>query len=340
MTDKRIINVNPDIFNIPDSTKKKRPPKNDNDIKVKQPNIKQPRNKSIKRKLLNYIRNKQKEKLQEYDSILTEKQPNVYLEDFESDFKNSINYLESIAEKNNQPPQVNLSTSTPTFNTTFKNYPSANENVSMEFPSTPSIKPLNDISQDFNNPSSNYPPITIQKPPEYGCLKNGSLPTYRNWKNTTQKNYEPIPDSTHIQTPNQNSIPKLLPTSPMINPEFKNKLIQDIHNKPPPKKKKYRKKIIKRNFTIGRSKKYPKVSVLVSNKTIRKNIYTNKTLLQQTSIEDIKKYLIKRGFIKVGSIAPNNVLRKMYESVMTICGDVYNHNSNNLLYNYFNYNEE
>ena len=344
MTDKRIINVNPDMFTIPDSTRKKRPPKNDN-IKVKQPTIKQPRNKSIKRKLLNYIRNKQKEKLQEYDSILTEKQPNVYLEDFESDFKNSINYLESIAEKNNQPPQVNLSTSTPTFNNTFKNYPSANENVSMEFPSTSQVQSLNDISQDFNNPSSNYPPITIQKPPEYGCLKNGSLPTYRNWKNTTQKNYEPINDSTPIQTPiqtppPQNSIPKLLPTSPMINPEFKNKLIQDIHNKPPPKKKKYRKKIIKRNFTIGRSKKHPKVSVLVSNKTIRKNIYTNKTLLQQTSIEDIKKYLIKRGFIKVGSIAPNNVLRKMYESVMTICGDVYNHNSNNLLYNYFNYNEE
>ena len=98
--------------------------------------------------------------------------------------------------------------------------------------------------------------------------------------------------------------------------------------------------VVKKAIEIIQSKKYPKVSVLVSNKTIRKNIYTNKTLLQQTSIEDIKKYLIKRGFIKVGSIAPNNVLRKMYESVMTICGDVYNHNSNNLLYNYFNYNEE
>ena len=348
MTDKRIINVNPDMFTIPDSTRKKRPPKSDH-IKVKQPTIKQPRNKSIKRKLLNYIRNKQKEKLQEYDSILTEKQPNIYLEDFESDFKNSINYLESIAEKNNPPPSVNLSnSSTPTFNNTFKKYPNIDENVSMEFPSTSSLEPLSDVSQDFTIPSSNLPPITIQKPPQYGCLKNGSLPTYRNWKNTTQKNYQPIsnnnpiqnPIQNHIQNPIQNPIPKLLPTSPMINPEFKNKLIQDIHNKPPPKKKKYRKKIIKRNFTIGRSKKYPKVSVLVSNKTIRKNIYTNKTLLQQTSIEDIKKYLIKRGFIKVGSIAPNNVLRKMYESVMTICGDVYNHNSNNLLYNYFNYNEE
>jgi hypothetical protein len=78
--------------------------------------------------------------------------------------------------------------------------------------------------------------------------------------------------------------------------------------------------------------------VLVSNKTIRKNITTKKTLLQQTSIQDIKKFLIKKGFIKVGSIAPNDVLRKMYETVNMMCGDVQNHNPDNLLYNYFNYN--
>ena len=356
MTDKRIINVNPDIFNIPDSTKKKRPPKNDNNIKIKQPNIKQPRNKTIKRKLLNYIRNRQKEKLKEYDSVLSEKEPNIYLEDFESDFKNSINYLENIVEKNNQPISNNH---------TFKNYPSfTNENVSMEFPSTPNINldSLNDVSQNLNHAPSNLPPITIQKPPEYGCLKNGYLPTYRNWRNTTHKNYEPIHNSnttynppsntTQVSNPitniNPTSVPnpisttnKILPTSPLIHPEFKNTLMNDYNNKNiQKKKKKYRRKIIKRNFTIGRSKKHPKVSVLISNKTIRKNIYTNKTLLQQSSIEDIRKHLIKRGFIKVGSIAPNNVLRHMYENIMTICGDVYNHNPKNLLYNYFNYKEE
>lgn len=360
MADKRIINVNPDIFNIPDSTKKKRPTKNDNNIKVKQPNIKQPRNKTIKRKLLNYIRNRQKEKLKEYDSVLSEKEPNIYLEDFESDFKNSINYLENIVEKNNQPTSNNH---------TFKNYPSfTNENVSMEFPTTPNINldSLNDVSKDINQSHSNLPAITIQKPPEYGCLKNGSLPTYRNWRNTTHKNYEPIHNSnTPSNTPqvsnhntisntpqisnhnpisNNNNISttnKILPTSPLINPEFKNTLMNDYNNKNiQKKKKKYRRKIIKRNFTIGRSKKHPKVSVLISNKTIRKNIYTNKTLLQQSSIDDIRKHLIKRGFIKVGSIAPNNVLRHMYENIMTICGDVYNHNPKNLLYNYFNYKEE
>ena len=115
--------------------------------------------------------------------------------------------------------------------------------------------------------------------------------------------------------------------------------MQQLVNQPPvynkPKKKR---KIVRRNYTIGRSRQYPKIGVLVSNKTIRKNITTKKTLLQQTSIQDIKKFLIKKGFIKVGSIAPNDVLRKMYESVNMMCGDVQNHNPDNLLYNYFNYN--
>jgi hypothetical protein len=43
------------------------------------------------------------------------------------------------------------------------------------------------------------------------------------------------------------------------------------------------------------------------------------------------------GFIKVGSTSPDDVLRKIYESVNMIGGEVKNHNSENLLYNYLNY---
>ena len=53
-------------------------------------------------------------------------------------------------------------------------------------------------------------------------------------------------------------------------------------------------------------------------------------------IEDVRKYLVKRGFIRVGSSAPNDVLRKMYETSNLICGEVENHNTDNLLYNYLN----
>ena len=58
--------------------------------------------------------------------------------------------------------------------------------------------------------------------------------------------------------------------------------------------------------------------------------------LKHISIEDVRRYLIKRGFIRVGSSAPNDVLRKMYETANLMCGEVENHNTENLLYNYLN----
>ena len=94
------------------------------------------------------------------------------------------------------------------------------------------------------------------------------------------------------------------------------------------------KRTIRRTYKIGKSKVFPRISVLVSNKTIRNNITTKSQLLKQTDMQDVKKYLMKRGFIKVGTTAPNDVLRKMYEEAILMCGEVQNHNPDNLLYNY------
>ena len=94
------------------------------------------------------------------------------------------------------------------------------------------------------------------------------------------------------------------------------------------------KRTLRRTYRVGKSKHYPNVSVLVSNKTLRKQITTKSQLLKQVPMEEVKKTLIKKGFIKVGCTAPNDVLRKMYESVSLVCGDIQNHNPENLLYNY------
>lgn len=96
------------------------------------------------------------------------------------------------------------------------------------------------------------------------------------------------------------------------------------------------KKILRRTYRTGKDRYRPKVSVLLPNKTIRRNVTTKSYLLKQTSIEEIRKTLLKQGFIKVGSSAPNDVLRKMYESIQMIGGDVNNHNPDNLLFNFFN----
>jgi hypothetical protein len=109
-------------------------------------------------------------------------------------------------------------------------------------------------------------------------------------------------------------------------------------NNPTPNKLKYlkRKKTMKRTFYIGKSKVFPKVGVLVSNKTIRKNVATKAQLLKQVPMEEIKKFLIKKGFIKIGTTAPNDVLRKIYESAIMMGGEIQNYNSENLLFNYLN----
>jgi hypothetical protein len=95
------------------------------------------------------------------------------------------------------------------------------------------------------------------------------------------------------------------------------------------------KKTIRRTYKLGKSRVTPKVSVLISNKTVRKNISNKTEKLKQIPIDEIRSVLIKKGFIKVGSLATNDVLRKMYESMLLVCGEVENHNPDNLLYNYF-----
>ena len=96
------------------------------------------------------------------------------------------------------------------------------------------------------------------------------------------------------------------------------------------------KKTLRRTFYVGKSKKFSKIGVLVSNRTIRKERTTQAHLLKQESIQNIKKFLTKKGFITVGTTAPNDVLRQMYENIHLIGGDIYNHNPENLLFNYLN----
>lgn len=116
-------------------------------------------------------------------------------------------------------------------------------------------------------------------------------------------------------------------------------ILNNIKNKYRPKRMMQR-KTIRRTYKIGRSAALPRIAVLVSNKTIRNNTTTKTQLLKQTSIQDVKKHLIQRGLIRVGCTTPNDVLRKMYESTMLICGDVQNHNADNLLYNFMNGDKE
>jgi hypothetical protein len=158
---------------------------------------------------------------------------------------------------------------------------------------------------------------TMQFPPapQFGCLKGGSLPTLR----STLKANKPAPIGAIT-----------LETMRKIHEQKK----EDEKPKPKLVQKKI-KKILRRTFYVGKQKNRPQVGVLLPNKTLRNNVSNKTFVVKNTPISDVRKYLVKHGFIKVGSSAPTDVLRKMYESLQLIGGEVKNHNPDNLLFNFF-----
>jgi len=83
-------------------------------------------------------------------------------------------------------------------------------------------------------------------------------------------------------------------------------------------------------YTLG--KKGKRVGVLIKNNITRKNIKEDLSKLKKNSIIEIKNYLRKHNLIKVGSNAPNDVLREIYEQSI-MAGDIHNINDQNYLAN-------
>jgi hypothetical protein len=351
MSERKTIRIIPELFSISaNKTRKKRDKIADPSKPIK---IRSPRKESsnaIKKRLLKYIRQHQDAK----DNHRVNPVPVSSTDtEFENDFESSLKYLSSIAEKTqNAVPASAIMR----HNHTLRQTPVIP--IQSVFENT-----LNDVSVDL--PPALEAPITIRSKleiPKYGCLKNGTLPTYRMWKSQTQKApLVPTPVSSayapNIQivggsvggsgsSSSNTLLPSVVPkekvfdSTPHIRASIaKHREIQKQRGRFKPAKKQKQKRILRRTYRVGKSKHYPRVSVLVSNKTLRNQTSTKMQLLKQTPIEEVKRTLIKKGLIKAGSTAPTDVLRKMYESVALVCGDIQNHNPENLLYNYFHANE-
>jgi hypothetical protein len=95
------------------------------------------------------------------------------------------------------------------------------------------------------------------------------------------------------------------------------------------------KRTIKRKYTLGKVGGKKDVGVLTKNKTSRKNISDYIKDFKKMTHEETKKYLQTCGLLKVGSVAPREIVRKLYENTM-LAGEIVNTNSSVLLHNLIN----
>lgn len=309
MEEKKVFSINPDLFsfkkkNSGNRTRKREAPKE----KIKMNSNVKPnsRNDTLrKRSILRMIRNHHSEKNKER---FNEYQNNLKPQNEAGDFELATKFFDNMTVKNENKHH----------NYSLKNFEQSAPNQE------PRIKPSivnTPIDLQLDLPKDENPlqlSNTALPAPKYGCLKNGSLPTYRDYMNRTRK----VDDDKKAEL--------------IENTVIMQKTQEKLKNLKKAKRKKYRKKTIKRSYKTGRSKIRPEISILLANKTMRNNIIEKQQMIKQVSIPEIRTYLINNGFIKIGSTTPNDVLRKMYESALLICGEVKNYNKETLLYNFMN----
>jgi len=376
---KKIIKVNTDYFNVGgNKTRKNR----ESGEKSPKPLI--INQNSLKKQFLNRIKEHKLKEAKKKEITTTEKseEDKNYVEaknSVEDEFYDSINYLSTLSK--NRKEQKKLETMA---GKTMKKYESQHsESPHVELNLPPEL-------QEYSMPTN--PPITLRNVNSgndvpYGCLKNGSKPTYRTWNATRKNTFSSIDDyvaptplterekkldslklrmaqKQQVQTEEKNN--NILATQnivrgethsdPFFESEFSlnDEIIEQANlykdeeetahalksvveiektkeiDRLMPKRIK---KTVRRRYTLGKSTVYRKVGVLMKDKETRKKIMNAQKELKKQSIHDVKKYLKEHGLIKIGSVAPNDVVRKTYEAAM-MTGEIVNTNKDILLHNF------
>ena len=345
---KKVISINPEFFKISGKKKKdkkeKKKKRRDNDI------LSSSVNKGLKKSLLNKLKEHQRKKAKEKEK---NSQISSLDENVDDELEKSIDYLNDIVKKRKDKKEKRKNKA----KTLKKRH--GHENINSTI--SPQIKVETSVVNKEN--------ISL-KQPKFGCLKGGKLPTLRQYNKTLKNRDEPKNDNrppvAFNDTPVynetfderqknfskikvnynnvQNKVPTatILPSVPIVTPP-PIPIIQPVIPPPIPpetdenikkkkkKKKKHKLKTVKRKITLG--KKHGMVGVLIKNRKTRKNIKKEVANLEKKSMTNIKRYLRKHNLIKIGTPAPDDILRNIYEDSF-LSGDIYNKNPDTLLHNF------
>jgi hypothetical protein len=194
---------------------------------------------------------------------------------------------------------------------------------------------LNKTKTERENRLNNLREKLKQKQNEEGSKKDNDLMITQNLiKNTnTQIPNTQIPNTQipNTQIPNTQILNTQIPNTQILNTQILNaggNVEEEIVGM-----KRITKKITKRKYTLGKSPAKKTVSILVKDRGTRKQILSAQKDLKKKNINEVKSYLRDHNLIKVGSSAPNDVLRKLYESAM-LAGEITNSNVETLLHNF------
>ena len=350
----------------------------------------------LKNKLLNRIKEHKKRE----SNSLTKPNNNSNILAYSDEFNESMDYLENLSKQTQKEK---------------KREELQRQTLKNHSVTTPMLNVYNDLPEDLIDinkafVSSVCPTLTSDTVP-YGILKNGSKPTFREWKKT-QKNvssFSPSPtmnerekrmadlksklasmssplqqssmpsalqslssasqqssmpsalqslssasQQSSMSSPLQSSMPlqslpsalqslpsasqqSSMPSSLQSSMPFTSSLSEpsvvpsqtpvpsQTTSADPPSS------YVSKKYTLG--KKHNVVGVLLKDSKTRKNVMTAHQNLKKKSISQIKEYLKDHNLIKVGSTAPQDVLKEMYVSAM-LTGEVTNSNQDILLHNF------
>ena len=315
---RKTIQFDPSLLQGSRGTRRKKPDLKEASNRVTQKNLVQ-----LNRSMLKDIRDKQRAK--NHELLLQSVSPNPsqsVKEDKASTFAASLEYLKS--KKDVEQKDAIKNSLTPRRNVLFKN--------------------------DASNPASNNPVGSIlvynkHITPAYSCLKGSLKPGYKAWKilqqngiqgtkeNGIQGTKENGTQGTESESTNQDENEE---SNKRQEVSALHQLIQSTDDMLEKEKtyynqEKVRKKHV-RTYRVGKSKTRPQISVLLNNKTIRHNVTQKTRELKKDAMGKVKQKLIKGGLIRIGTTAPDSVLREIYENVAMI-GDVTNFSPEILMYN-------
>jgi hypothetical protein len=347
----KTISVNPDFFNIGKKKKTKLSHSLRTNFNSLQKNI-------LKNKMIDKI-NKFKKK---------NKKPIQTDDNFKNEYGNAVEFMENIIKKKTKKNRKrrkknNIKNDVPNIKNDVPNIKNDVPDIKNDVPDikndVPDIKneisdeikkktnnisnviPINTQINTSNNPPNNHinqykPNKQIKKDPPYGILKNGNKQLYSKYRKSLKKPISKENKKNVFVFTNEHNFGKQQDTKRPSTILRKNKLEnlkETLLTKNIPKKnttakiKIKNKKIIKR-FILGKNAKTRKVSILIKNKKTRRFVNDDCMFIKKKKLSQIKNVLVNNALIKVGTQAPEKLLRAMYVN-RHLAGDIQNSGGKN-----------